>query len=297
MALGVRPKIEGSFLSVLQTLQEATEKNHDHITVKDISGHQITYLEPVKRAIAMSSDLKSHGGVVLCTPVCVLGQPTIDLICSILGIWCAGGIYVPLDHQASDEENAIVISNCNANTCIVSQPHLVNAALQLSLGTVFDSADMCLIEGFGSLDEPASEDIAVVFHVPASNQQPKGIPMTHENIMALVKGMKYYVEAEKPVVLQHNSWTCDLSLLQILLALTAGGTLVLALTFDMSNVSNVIVQQKVTATIAMPSHYATWFQQPLNMLSSCNSCSLHSAMARTYLPLSSGTSLLWISTT
>jgi non-ribosomal peptide synthetase component F len=270
MTLRAGPKLEEPFESILQTLSDVLKEVPNNVAAKDLYGNQITYLELVDRAIAMSSDLESHGGVVQGTPVCVFGPPTIDVLCSIIGIWCASGIYVPLDHQASQEENTVIIKTCNADVCIVSQPHLVDRAHQLDIGIVFNCADMVLIEEHNNVDDPVSEDIAVAFHALASNKQPKGIILTHGNVMTLIKVMKYYFEGEVSIVLQHSNWTCDLSLFQILFTFMSGSTIVLAPTISPVNILRIMVQHKITAIVATPSEYSTWFQQPMNMLSSCD---------------------------
>jgi acyl-CoA synthetase (AMP-forming)/AMP-acid ligase II len=104
----------------------------------------------------------------------------------------------------------------------------------------------------------------------------EGILLTRGNIMAMLKATRYYFKLKTPVVLQHSDWTCDLSLFQTLFALSSGGTLILASTIDSSNISKIMVQQKCTVTIATPSEYTVWFQQPLNMLSSCDAWQLAS---------------------
>jgi acyl-CoA synthetase (AMP-forming)/AMP-acid ligase II len=235
MALGAGLEIEGPFESMLQTLSNVMKQDPEHIAVKDLHGGQISYGGLMDRAIAISSELKSHGGVVQGTPVCVLGPPNIEFLCSTIGIWFTGGIYVPLDHQTSDKK-AIIVQNCNAYVCIFSQADLVDRALQFDVGTVFDCADMALDEGHNNVDAPVSEDVAVAFHVAASNKDTKGIILTHRNAMSLAKAMNYYFEGEQPVVLQHSNWTCSLSLFQILFALTSGGTIVLSRATDSTDV-------------------------------------------------------------
>jgi acyl-CoA synthetase (AMP-forming)/AMP-acid ligase II len=96
---------------------------------------------------------------------------------------------------------------------------------------------MVLIEEHNNVDDPVSENIAVAFHALASNKQPKGIILTHGNVMTLIKVMKYYFEGEVPVVLQHSNWTCDLSLFQILFTFMSGGTIVLDTTISPVTIS------------------------------------------------------------
>jgi acyl-CoA synthetase (AMP-forming)/AMP-acid ligase II len=270
MARGAGPEIQVSFSSVLEKLQEISTATPNQVAVKDEQNHKITYVDLIRRAIAMSSDLKKHG-LARGSPVCVMGPPTIDLVCSIVAIWCAGGIYVPIDHRLSFDDNVPIVKNSDADFCIVSTPDLIDYALRLQLGTLFYCGDMAFIEGFDNVGELLSDDLAVGSHLPSSDGVPKGVMITHENLNILVASAGYYFENEKAIVLQHTNWTSELALFQILFALTSGGTLFLASDPSPVNVTKIMVHQKITTTIATPSDYSLWFQHPRHMLKDCKS--------------------------
>jgi hybrid polyketide synthase/nonribosomal peptide synthetase ACE1 len=270
MARGAGPDLQVPFSSVLEKLQEISTATPNQAAVKDEQNHKITYVDLIHRAIAMSSDLKKHG-VARGSPVCVLGPPTIDLVCSIVAIWCAGGIYVPIDHRLSFDDNVPIAKNSDADFCIVSTPELVDYALRLQLGTLFYCGEMAFTEGFDNVGEPLSDDLAVGLHLPSSDGVPKGVMITHENLNILVASAGYYFENEKPIVLQHTNWTSELALFQILFALTSGGTLFLASDPSPANVTKIMVHQKITTTIATPSDYSLWFRHPRHMLKDCKS--------------------------
>ncbi|KAI4920683.1 uncharacterized protein J4E92_008326 [Alternaria infectoria] len=270
MAHGAGPEHQVSFSSVLEKLQEIATTTPDRVAAKDEQNQKMTYVNLIRRAVAMSSDLKKHE-VGRGTPVCVLGPPTIDLLCSIVAIWCAGGVYVPIDFRLSVDDNLPIAKNSDTIFCIVSTPDLVDYALKLQLGTVFFCGDMVFTEGFNNVEEPLPDDLAVGLHLPSSDGLPKGVVLTHENLKVLVASTAYYFEEEKPIVLQHSNWTSEMSLFQILFALTSGGTLFLAADSSPANVTKVMVHQKITTTIATPSDYSLWFQHPRHMLKECKS--------------------------
>jgi acyl-CoA synthetase (AMP-forming)/AMP-acid ligase II len=269
IARGAGPVRQVPFNSVLEKLQEVATETPHQVAVKDEQGCTMTHVELIRRAIAMSSDLKKHG-VTRGTPVCVIGSPTIDLLCSIIAIWCAGGVYVPIDHHLSVDDNFPIAKNSDTEFCVVSSPDLVDYALLLQLGTVFYCGDMVYTEGFGDVEEPLSDDVAVGLHVPSSDGMSKGVILTHNNLKALIASIAYYFEDDKPIVLQHSNWTSDLSLFQILFALTSGGTVFLAADPSPANVSKIMTHEKITVTIATPSDYSVWFQH-IHMLKDCKS--------------------------
>lgn len=270
MVHGSGPELQVSFSSVLEKLQEIAITAPDRVAIKDERNHKITYVDLIRRAIAMSSDLKKHK-VTRGTPLCVLGPPTIDLLCSIVAIWCAGGVYVPIEYRLSVDDNVPIAKNSDTVFCIVSTPDLVDYALKLQLGTVFCCGDMVFTEGFDNIEEPLPDDLAVGLYLQSFDGLPKGVILTHENLKVLVASTAHYFEDEKPVVLQHSKWTSEMSLFQILFALTSGGTLSVAADSFPANVTKVMVHQKITTTIATPSDYSLWFQHPRNMLNDCKS--------------------------
>jgi acyl-CoA synthetase (AMP-forming)/AMP-acid ligase II len=269
MERGSGPLLGDSSNSVLEKLQDVTTATPNQVAVKDERGHTMTYIELIRRAIAMSSDLKKHG-VTRGIPVCVIGPPTIDLLCSVLAIWCAGGTYVPIDHGLSVDDNLTIAKLGNTDHCVVSLPNLVEYGFNLQLGTVFYCGDMVYTAGFDEVEEPLPQDVAVRLHVPLPGDKSKSVILTHGNLHMLVAATAYYFD-DKPIVLQHSNWTSDLSLFQILLALTSGGTLILAVHPDAVNVANTMAQQETTITIATPSEYSSWFQQSFDVLKFCKS--------------------------
>ncbi|KAG9190455.1 hypothetical protein G6011_08543 [Alternaria panax] len=259
MERGIGLVLEVLFTSVLERLQEVVTAMPHEVAVKDERDNATTYIDLLRRAIAMSSDLKCHG-VGRGTPVCVIGPPTIDLLYSVIAIWCVGGIYVPVDHHLSIENDLLIAKNSATKFCVVSAPDLMDFALDLQLDTVFYCGDMVYAEGFDEVEKPLSDDVAVGLQVPSPDDTSKGVMLTHENLKTI-----------KPVVLQHSDWLSDLALFQILFALTSGGTLILAVDPISIDISNIMVQQEITITIATPSEYSTWSQQSLNMLKHCKS--------------------------
>jgi len=269
MALGTGPVVESSFHSVLHSLQEVALSMPDHVAAKDEHGDELTYNQLVRHAVVMSSDLKSHG-IVRGTPVCVIGPPTVDLLCSIIAIWCAGGIYVPLDHQSSLEDNLAIAEHCETEFCVVSRPELIQYAHHLGLGTTLYCAEMAFDIELQNIEEYAPSDLAAALHALTSDGTPKLVLLTYENLKTLAVSCRHYFDEENQVILQSSRWTSNLALFQILFALTTGGTLVLAPELDDADVSKVMVKERITVTVATPSEYCAWFQQPLNQLRDCS---------------------------
>ncbi|CAA9964017.1 hybrid NRPS/PKS enzyme [Pyrenophora teres f. maculata] len=269
MVPGTGPIVDSSSNGILQKLQEVVARAPDHIAAKDQQGDRIiTYEQLVRRAAAISSDLKTYG-VVKGTSVCVLGPPTLDLLCSIIAIWCAGCIYVPLEHLASLEDNYAIANRCKTEFCVVSRPELIPYAHLLDFNSTFYCADMEFNHDFAQVEKPLSSDLAVALYALISGVTPKAVLLSHGNIQTLITSIAYYFGGENQVVLQHSNWISDLALFQILFALTSGSTLVLAPRLEDTDVPKVMAQEKVTVTVATPSEYSAWFRQPFNMLKEC----------------------------
>ncbi|KAI1517185.1 AMP-binding enzyme [Pyrenophora tritici-repentis] len=271
MMPGAGPVVESSSNGVVQKLQEVAARIPDHIAAKDQHGQELlTYEQLVRRAVAISSDLLSYG-IVRGTAVCVLGPPTLDLLCSIIAIWCAGCIYVPIDNLASLEDSYAIAKHFETEFCVVSRPELIPYACLLGLNNAFYCGDMEFNNDFEKIDKSLPSDLAAALHVPMSGTTSRSVLLSHGNIETLITSIAYNFDEENQVVLQHSNWTSELALFQILFALTSGSTLVLATRLEEADVPKVMAQEKVTVTVATPSEYSAWFRQPLNMLRECNS--------------------------
>jgi hypothetical protein len=86
--------------------------------------------------------------------------------------------------------------------------------------------------------------------------EPKGIILTHANLLTQVAAVQQRYPLSQPRVLQQSGHSFDASLFQILMSLSTGGTLVMtSCRHDPEAVAKIICNERITTTLAAPSEY------------------------------------------
>lgn len=238
----------------------------------------LTYLETMRRSMQIAGCLQQRG-VTPGSFVGVLQPPTADSICSMLGIMRIGAVYVPLDTLHPTERLGLMVAD--------SKPRAI-----LSCGSLMDKAtrlcgqahEDCVAIDLDDLQRPSATDIASVqqsaradqpactFFTSGSTGQPKGIVLTHRNLITQIRVIGKMMGIGQEVVLQQSSLGFDPSLEQIFGGLAHGGTVVVVPETsrrDPLAIAEIMAKEGVTYTVAVPSEYASLLRYGGPFLARC----------------------------
>ena len=209
----------------------------------------------------------------------VLQEPSAEWICSMLAIWRVGATYLPLDlrnstHRAMQavraaKPRALVIDWSTlevANTLAAEDKAvtLINVSDIVPTGSASHRENLC------RADAPA-----VVLFTSGTTAVPKGILVTHANLVAQNEGFSRQCDVPGggvSKVLQQSALSFDFSLEQTLLALCNGGCLYIVPSKsrgDPFEVTRLMKDEGITYTSGTPSEYAMWFQYGRAHLRDC----------------------------
>lgn len=269
-ALGKGPTVAANFEGTLfDLIVDLIRLSPDEIVAKDDSGRTINRHFLTKKAAAIANILRGSG-VGNQDPVCVLGEPTVDILCSIIAIWAVGAIYVPVDIQNPVERNRIIVQNSKATTAITSTQPTIDYASHLGFVNIISPENLKLNEHYELSNIATLDDVAVILHTSGSTGIPKGVLLTHRNIKTQIEAVRHRFQLEKPVVLHQSGIGFDMSLLQILLGLSLGGTVVMtSARRDPTTITKVMAAEDITLTVAVPSEYSMWLRYGAENLSEC----------------------------
>lgn len=211
-------------------------------------GSALTYQELAARSWRLARCLCRQGvGPDVLVGLCV--EPGMEMIIGLLGILAAGGAYVPVDPGYPAERIAFMLEDCD--------PPLV-----LTVGQLRDrlpTGDWAVI----SLDEdwaamPGGQDeiplpvthpasLAYVVYTSGSTGIPKGVAVTHRNVVNLISD-RYWRNGNHQRVLLHSPYSFDASTYELWVPLLSGGRVVIAADtwVDASGLDSVIAKNDVT---------------------------------------------------
>ncbi|THC90624.1 hypothetical protein EYZ11_009922 [Aspergillus tanneri] len=220
---------------------------------------QIVHSQP--DAIAVEDD----------TGLAVFCEPGIDSLCALLAITRVAGVYVPLDLNHPIERLALIVDD--------SRPHVIIAHAQTTdkVHGLHSTATVLDLSSSQSSASPvpiscSSDDAAFVLYTSGSTGRPKGVLLSHQNFAGQIASVSREFHLHRERVLQQSSLGFDVSLFQIFVALTTGGTLIIAtnaIRREPTHLAELMRTTNVTFTLGVPSEYAILLRYGIHHLQQC----------------------------
>ncbi|HEY4572773.1 MAG TPA: condensation domain-containing protein, partial [Thermoanaerobaculia bacterium] len=175
-------------------------------------GLALTYRELAERSAALAARLRALGaGPEVGVAVCL--ERTADLVVTLLAVLRAGAFYVPLDPRYPVERLGFLLEDSGARMLVSN----------------------CGLETIGALSPAAGgaaagpQNLAYLIYTSGSTGRPKGVAITHRSAVALVRWAAERFSADELAgVLASTSISFDLSVFELFVPLSQGGTVLLA---------------------------------------------------------------------
>ncbi|KAG5815690.1 hypothetical protein H9Q74_003377 [Fusarium xylarioides] len=243
-------------LTLTEKVDEATKRNPHDVAVKDVDS-QLTYGELAARVNSLASGIQSQ--VRPGSLVAVLCEPTASWVISMLAIIRSGCIYVPLDGKLPDERLEAIL-DAVAPDLILCEDSTKERAHNISAGalilSVTDAPEPTETTTAASL-EHVNETTFILF-TSGSTGTPKGIRLSSRGIINYVATKSSKLSLGREVVLQQSALGFDMSLAQAFIALTLGGTLIIAPSASRGDplaLGKLMADEGVTFTLGTPTEY------------------------------------------
>ena len=192
------------------------------------AGQTLTYAELNARANQWAHQLIALGaGPGTFVGVCMDRSPA--LIVALLAVLKSGAAYVPLDPAYPPERLAFMLSDTRAPILLTQR--------QLDLNLPAHGAQVLYADVEGAVAafpthnpdrKNSAEDLAYIIYTSGSTGRPKGVALTHRSAATfLAWAQEVFTQEELRGVLAATSVCFDLSIFEIFLPISVGGTIVL----------------------------------------------------------------------
>jgi len=191
---------------------------------------QLTYGELNIRANQLAYRLQQLGVVPdIVVGICV--ELTPEMIIALLGIFKAGGAYLPLDPSLPQERLNFMLEDAQVSV-LLTQKKLLKHFENFSNPIICIDEDWAIIKQ-NSQENPTSyvtsDNLAYVIYTSGSTGQPKGVLIEHRGLSNLAEAqIEVFNLQPSNRVLQFASLSFDASIFEIVMALRTGATLYLA---------------------------------------------------------------------
>ncbi|KAK4177135.1 putative hybrid NRPS/PKS enzyme [Triangularia setosa] len=268
--LGQGVTLDMNFGSLIGQLDHMSANHAHQIALRDTLGAEVSYRDMMARSARIAHALFVSSNVAPGSRIGVLQEPTVDWICSMLGIWRVGGSYVPLEVTQGagrlktiirDADLAAVLVH-NATRTLCEEIYMDETPLSSSVILDITIADD--ISGTVSIFHSAKpSDEAIVLYTSGSTGVPKGISLPHRMVANTINGFLHAFPMKPQTVLQQIALSFDVSWWQTLLGLATGGSVFVVgkdARRDPLALTDLIASQSITLTLAVPSEAVSWLQ-------------------------------------
>ena len=242
---------------------------------------RLTYRTLDQRSDALAHTLATLG-VVRGDRVVVFGDNTVETVVSFWGVLKANAIISIVNPLTKADKLAYLLNDCRARV-LISDAHLA----RIFAGAALKSPHLEALVISGSLDGAAQEermiglpkvvpwteaiahgarpartcidvDLAAIIYTSGSTGEPKGVMLTHRNMLTACASISEYLEvAEDEVILGVLPLAFDYGMYQMIMAFRAGARLVLERSFAFPpQVLKKVVSEKVTGFPGVPTIFA-----------------------------------------
>lgn len=226
-------------------------------------------------------------GVLRGERVAVFLDNSIETVVSIFGILKADAVFVVLSPQLKPGKLSYILKNCGARVLITSGGRIgpftdvldkiPSLRFTIAVGGPDVAGEACRELNVIEWDrirsappewgeQPESRnidmDLAAIIYTSGSTGEPKGVTLTHLNMISAATSITTYLEnVPEDIIINVLPLSFDYGLYQVLMAFKTGATLVLEKSFSFPfEIVKRIVEERVTGFPGVPTIFALLFQ-------------------------------------
>ncbi|MFF1391175.1 amino acid adenylation domain-containing protein [Rhodococcus erythropolis] len=238
----------------LPDLFGAVAARHPNAIAVSSGDTRVTYEEVRVRSEGLAAVLIDRG-IGVGDRVAVALPRSVDLVVAIIAVVRAGAAYVPIDLQYPDARIHYILADAGPKA-IVSTDESAGRFVGYEQAVVLVNETT---EATAAWPVPQSEAAAYVIYTSGSTGAPKGVVVTHDNVLALLASTREIFDfGDEDVWSMFHSHSFDFSVWEMWGALTTGGSLVIVdgdVARSPERFADLIVREKVTVLNQTPAAF------------------------------------------
>jgi amino acid adenylation domain-containing protein len=249
-----------------------------HAPALRFAGRTTSYARLDSASARLAARLRALGaGPEVRVGICLERSP--EMATAVLGVLRSGSAYVPLDPAYPADRLAFLLADSGI-TLLVTDPAL-GGRLPAFAGVTVD-ADGTVLRGEHDGGEdadalrhsrapflhssPSPDNLAYVIYTSGSTGTPKGVLVPHRGVVNLLRAAQEHFGSGPGLrMVQAASFSFDASVVEILVPLAAGGTVVLPsreTLLDSQELWALLIRERVSAVLATPALLSTLPEHP-----------------------------------
>jgi fengycin family lipopeptide synthetase B len=250
----------------LHELFEAQAQRTPEAVALTCGGVSLTYRELSQRANQLAHTLREYG----VGPDVIVGlymERSLQLVIGLLGILKAGGAYLPIDLAYPKERVMYMLEDARAPVLLTHSKLAADLPVHQARVVCLEDAELSDFRSQPT-SHPSSdarcENLAYVIYTSGTTGQPKGVLITHRNVVRLFSATEqWYGFNEQDVWTLFHSCAFDFSVWEIWGALLYGGRLVVVpymITRSPEEFYKLLAEERVTVLNQTPSAFRQLIQ-------------------------------------
>ncbi len=150
------------------------------------TGGSISYAELDARSSTVAQALLG-AGLKSNEPVGLYLESSAELVIAALGVWKAGGAYLPIDPAYPADRSAYILLDSGAPVLITRRDMASSLGEGRWATLCVDNLSAAVSTGTASFAPVTAESLAYIIYTSGSTGQPKGVEITHGNLVNLVE--------------------------------------------------------------------------------------------------------------
>ena len=225
-----------------------------------IDGDRQYSYSDLERDCARLAAAISAAGVTRGDRVAILLPKSFDECAAIFAVSCAGGVFIPINPVMKPQQIAHILDDSEAR-CLITNSAEARKLIEY-VGPLSD-LQIVLVDGERQDLQPAAaakgigEDLAAILYTSGSTGPPKGVMLSHANLLAGTRIVRTYLNiGPDDRILSILPFSFDYGLNQLLTVVEQGATIVLG-SFQLGDqIVSALAKHRITGLAGVPTIWA-----------------------------------------